>query len=165
MIFAAETIASNVSIPAGLLRSGLHYHWTVRTIERVGPVAKGEAGFITLPADRAEAREALRKAVEKEGDGASLALLADIDQSLGMLLEARDGLRAALRDSPGDTALAEELATVEGQLKDDRAVRPEPQGESGAAQILHTWGEMRSNTSGPVFRWRIRAALQLLPGL
>lgn len=164
VIFTVETTASNVNVPAGLLRPDVRYHWTVRTIERVGPVAKGEADFLTLHADKAEAREALRKAVEAAGDGVPLALLAEVDRSLGMLLEARDGLRAAARSSPGDTALAEELATVEGQLKDDRAVLPEPQGESCAAQILHTWGEMlRRRGAEDRAEVYFRLALRLVP--
>ncbi len=116
VIFAAETTASSMNIPAGLLRPGVRYDWTVRTIERVGPVIKGEAGFVTLPRQTAEAREALRKAVEASGDGASLALLAEVDRSLGMLLEARDELRGALRNSPGDAMLAAELAELERRL-------------------------------------------------
>jgi CHAT domain-containing protein/Tfp pilus assembly protein PilF len=122
VIFEAETVTSTVNISAGFLQPGVPYHWTVRTIERVGPVAKGEAGFVALPRKTAEAREALRRSLEKAGDGASLALLAEVDRSLGMLFEARDGLRAAVERLPGDVALAEELAVIEEQLEDDQAV-------------------------------------------
>ncbi len=115
-VFAAETTSSAVNVAAGILQPGVRYDWTVRTIERVGPVIKGEAGFVTLPRQTAEAREALRKAVEASGDGASLALLAEVDRSLGMLLEARDELRGALRNSPGDAMLAAELAELERRL-------------------------------------------------
>lgn len=125
VIFEAETASSTMNLPAGVLQPGLRYDWTVSTIDRVGPVVRGSAGFMTLAPDLAEAREALRKAVQKEKDGASLALLADVDRSLGLLLEARDGLRAAVERSPGNAALAEELAAIEGQLEDDRAVLPE----------------------------------------
>ena len=116
VVFETETETPTVSIPAGALQTDESYHWTVRTLERVGPVAKGEADFVTLPSSLAEKREALRKAVEKEGDGASLALLAEVDRSLGLWAEARDELRAAVQSSPSDAALAEALAEIERRL-------------------------------------------------
>lgn len=112
VIFAEETAASHVSIPAGLLQPGMRYDWTVRTVGRVGPIARGEAGFVTLPSRLAEQREALRRAVETSGDGALLALLAEMDKTLGLWHEAREGLVAALAKSPGNAALAEELAAL-----------------------------------------------------
>jgi CHAT domain-containing protein/Tfp pilus assembly protein PilF len=125
VVFAIEVTASPVSLPAEVLQPGTHYHWTVRTLERVGPVAKGEADFVTLPSGLAQKRETLRTAVEAAGDGASLVLLAEVDRSLGMLIESRDGLRAAVEKSPGDAALAEELAVIERQLEEDQTVPPE----------------------------------------
>ncbi|HEX7185695.1 MAG TPA: hypothetical protein VF756_27970 [Thermoanaerobaculia bacterium] len=116
VVFGTETADSPVNVPAGILQPGVRYDWTVRTVERVGPVARGEADFVTLPARRAEAREALRRAVERMGDGASLALLAEVDRSLGLLIEARDEFRVAVRSSPGDTALAAGLAELERHL-------------------------------------------------
>ncbi|HEX6899049.1 MAG TPA: hypothetical protein VF789_05020 [Thermoanaerobaculia bacterium] len=50
-IFEVETTASSVNIPAGVLRPGTRYGWTVRTIDREGPVAQGKADFVTLSAD------------------------------------------------------------------------------------------------------------------
>lgn len=88
VIFAEETAEARVSVPAGLLQPGTRYDWTVRTVERAGPVAKGEAGFFTLPARLAEKREALRKAVEASGDGDLRALLEEVDRSLGLVPEA-----------------------------------------------------------------------------
>ena len=118
VIFSTETTRSVADLSAGLLQPGLRYDWTVRTVERVGSVAKGEASFITLPRQTAEARKALQKAVEAAGDGASLALLAEVDRSLGMLIEAREELRMAVERSPEDAALAEELAGIERQMED-----------------------------------------------
>jgi hypothetical protein len=50
-IFEVETAASSVTLPAGILRPGVRYGWTVRTIDRVGPVAQGRADFVTLSAE------------------------------------------------------------------------------------------------------------------
>ena len=47
-IFEAETAAASVTLPAGILRPGVRYGWTVRTIDRVGPIAQGKADFVTL---------------------------------------------------------------------------------------------------------------------
>jgi hypothetical protein len=116
VVFETETPFSVVDLPAGALQPGRRYGWTVRTVERVGPVAKGEAEFVTLLARSAVEREALRRAVEAAGDGASLALLAEVDRSLGLLAEARDELREAVRASPKDAALAADLAALERRL-------------------------------------------------
>ena len=123
VVFATETTASPVKLPSGSLKPGMRYGWTVRTIERVGPVARGEADFATLPSRLAEEREALRRAVETAGDGALLALLAEVDRSLGLLAEAREELQAAVRASPDDAALAASLAELQRRLEDES---PEP---------------------------------------
>src|SRR5262245_17336500 len=119
LVFAAETADSPVRLPPGALQPGRRYDWTVRTLERAGPVAQGDESFATLPAQQAAAREALRQALEKEGSAGALALLAEIDRSLGLLAEAHEELRAAAQASPGDTRLAAELAELERQLSDD----------------------------------------------
>jgi CHAT domain-containing protein/Tfp pilus assembly protein PilF len=119
VVFGTDTTVPRVKLPPDALQPGMRYGWSVRTVERVGPVAQGEADFVTLPARIAEARETLRKAVETLGDGESLALLAEVDRSLGLLAEARDGLRAAVRDSPGDAALGAALAELERRLEDE----------------------------------------------
>lgn len=92
VIFAIETTASPVELSPGSLQPGTRYGWTVRTIDRVGPVARGEADFITLPARIAKAREALRKAIEALGDSELPALLAEVDRSLGLLAEEEKGV-------------------------------------------------------------------------
>lgn len=87
--------------------------------------ATGRADFVTLPPEQAKEREALRKAVETAGEGALLALLADVDRSLGLLIEARDELRVVVRGAPGDADLAEALAEVERRLEEE-GLRAEP---------------------------------------
>jgi tetratricopeptide (TPR) repeat protein len=116
VVFETETATSEVRLVAGALEPGVRYRWTVCTVERAGPVAQGEAELATLPRDVAEAREALRKGIEAAGDGDSLALLAAVDRSLGLLAEAREELRTALQSSPEDAALAEALAELERRL-------------------------------------------------
>ena len=119
VVFGAATAATEVSLPAGLLKPGLRYHWTVRTLERAGPVATGEADFATLAAKIAGQREKLRRAVESAGESAALALLAEVDRGLGLLAEARDELRTAIQSSPGDAALAKALEDLEQRLDGD----------------------------------------------
>jgi hypothetical protein len=118
-VFRAETGETEVRVPAGTLQPGARYHWTVRTLDRIGPVARGEADLVTLPAKAARTRETLRAALTTEGGGEPLALLAEIDRSLGLLLEARQELRAALGAAPGDPGLQEALADLERRLKED----------------------------------------------
>lgn len=50
LIFATETPDSSVPLPAALLIPGRRYRWMVKTVDRPGPMARGEAGFETLDA-------------------------------------------------------------------------------------------------------------------
>ncbi len=118
-VFATETAEAAVSLPAGILQPGLRYRWRVSTVERAGPVARGEAELVTLPRSTAEAREALRQAAETADGGALLALLAEVDRGLGLLAEAREELRAALRESPADAALAAAFAELDRRLREE----------------------------------------------
>lgn len=54
--------------------------------------------------------------MEKAGDSASLALLGEIDRSLGLLFEAWESFRAALERSPDDAALRAALEGAERQM-------------------------------------------------
>jgi tetratricopeptide (TPR) repeat protein len=117
-LFAADTASSTIEVPAGTLRAGRRYHWTVRTLNRPGGVARGEADLVVLSEGAAQARAETRKILESEGPG-SLSLLAAIDYGLGLLLEAREGLRAALDGKPGDSALQEALAGLESTLSEE----------------------------------------------
>lgn len=115
-VFKTETAASAVTLPPGVLRPGARYGWTVRTVERAGPVAQGKASFLTLSARNSKGREALRQALRGERDPAALALLAEVDWSLGLWAEARDELHTAVEGSPGDARLAANLAERERRL-------------------------------------------------
>lgn len=115
-IFQVETQAAKVHVSPGVLQRGSSYYWTVRSLDRQGAVARGESSFSTLSTEAEEARETLLASVEKAGDAASFALMAEIDRGLGLLGEARDGLRTALQKSPAEPQLAEALAALERRL-------------------------------------------------
>jgi len=116
-VFSAETQTASILVSPGVLRPGTRYHWTVRSL---GGAATGraEADFETVGAENLAAREALRRTLEGAGDATSLALLAEVDGSLGLLSEARTGFAAALAKAPGDAALQCALARVEQVLAD-----------------------------------------------
>ena len=117
-VFQTETESAPVKVPAGTLRPGLDYQWVVRTLDRPGAIARGEAKIVTLSQHAAQAREEARKVLEAEGPD-SLPLLAEIDRSLGLLLEARKELQTALLEKPGDPALRRALAEIEARLVDE----------------------------------------------
>jgi hypothetical protein len=117
-LFQAETESPPVKVPAGTLNPGLSYLWAVRTLDRPGAVARGEAEIVILGEDAARTREEARKVLAAEGP-ASLPLLAEIDRSLELWLEARADLREALDEEPGDPALRKALAEIETRLKAD----------------------------------------------
>ncbi len=99
-----------------MLHSGRRYWWTVRTLDRLGPVARGEAELVTLGEDAARAREERREILASEGEGA-LPLLAEIDRGLGLLLEAREELRKAA-GLGGDPMIQRMLTEIESRLED-----------------------------------------------
>lgn len=101
VVFEADATRGEITVPAAALQAGSRYHWRVRSVG-LEPAAYGRASFQTLVADRAIARAALRARLELEHDAPSLALLAEIDRSLGLLWEAREGFRSALALSPDD---------------------------------------------------------------
>lgn len=117
-VFEAETQAPPVIVSAGILMPGARYYWRVRTVEFLAPPSRGEAEFVTLSAEDTARRAALKEALEKAADGASLALLSEIDRRLGLVSEAREGLDAALARSPEDPALREALERLTRELTD-----------------------------------------------
>jgi hypothetical protein len=115
--FQTDAESPPVQVPAGRLRAGHRYSWMVRTLDRPGAVARGEADLVTLSEDAARARQETREILESEESG-SLPLLAEIDHSLGLLLEAREDLRAALGGEPANPALRKALSEIEMQLEE-----------------------------------------------
>ena len=123
-VFQGETRSSTVSISPGILKPGVQYYWQVRTVDRIGQVARGAAEFVTLGAETARARAGLAASLELAGDASSLALMAEIDRSLGLLIEAREKFRVAVAKAPGDIALRQALDRLEQQLAADQ---PKPE--------------------------------------
>jgi hypothetical protein len=116
-VFRTDAGSPPVKVPTGTLRPGHRYSWMVRTLDRPGAVARGEADLVTLGQDAARVREEARKVLAAEGPG-SLPLLAEIDQSLGLLLEAREDLRTALDHEPAGPALREAFAQIAMRLEE-----------------------------------------------
>ena len=119
-VFQVQTQSASVSVSPGILKEGARYYWQVQTLDRIGQVARGGAEFVTLGTEAARARATLKVSLEGVGDAPSLALLAEIDRTLGLLMEARDGFRAALARAPGDGRLREALDSLERQLFPER---------------------------------------------
>jgi hypothetical protein len=118
-VFDAETPLSGVRVPAGILRPESRYYWKVRTIERSGPSVRGESEFVTLGEEDILRRAAVRAVLEKRSDIESLALMAEIDRRLELLMEAREGFQTALAKAPDDAALQKALAEIEALLSSD----------------------------------------------
>jgi CHAT domain-containing protein/Tfp pilus assembly protein PilF len=87
VIFHKVTESRSVDVPAGVLKPGASYHWTVKALDVPGPVARGEADFVTLSQEDAAARTRLREALVTLGDEDSRALLTAVDQALGLMME------------------------------------------------------------------------------
>lgn len=122
-VFDAETQSSALTVPAGILQPSAHYYWKVRTVERSGPSVRAESEFVTLGEEDIRRRAAVRAALVKKGDVESLALMAEIDHRLGLLMEAREGFQAALAKSPDDTAIRKALAEIDTQLASNTETR------------------------------------------
>jgi hypothetical protein len=118
-VLDAETQSTTIGVPAGILRPGVRYRWRVKTVERMGPALRAESEFSTLPEEDIRRRSVLRKALVKMNEADSLALLAEIDRRLGLLLQAREEFRVALARSPADAALQTTISELEKQLAGD----------------------------------------------
>lgn len=115
-VFQAETASPTVALSAGILKPGAHYYWYVRTVDRNGPAARGEGDFMTLDAAQVREREALKSSIQAD-DPSALALLAEVDRSLGLLWDARQSLEAALARANGDASLQQALDRLDAQLR------------------------------------------------
>ena len=85
--------------------------------QQVGSVEVTGYSEITLTKEQAGARTALKAAAE--ADVTLLALLAEIDQGLGLLREAREEFRVAAAREPENASLGSALARLD-QWMDDR---------------------------------------------
>jgi hypothetical protein len=109
MIHDVETDASEVALPADLLRAGESYLWQVATVGRPGATLRGEAEFRTLDVRAAKLRSALRAAHETSTPEALL-LLAEVDRRLGLAVEARSAADRLSASAAGDEPLRRAIA-------------------------------------------------------
>lgn len=111
VVYRAESDASPVAVPAGVLQPGRDYRWLVRTRSATGFALSGEGRFTTLAREAGAARERLRASLGTM-DGA-VALLAEVDWTLGLWPEALDGFRSA---GATDAVIADRIAAIERRL-------------------------------------------------
>lgn len=115
VVLTAEAASDVVRIPPGILRPASRYGWRVRGPGPTGLPTEVRGELETLDEESASKRGALRDALRGEGTAAALALLSEVDRRLGLLPEAHAELLEARALSPGDPALEERLARVEGR--------------------------------------------------
>ena len=118
-IFSAETESTSLAVPTGILKPGARYFWRVKTVEIVGPAARGESEFATLASEEIDKRASFKAGLREKGDAEALALLAEIDRRLGLLRESRNEFREALSKSPSDQTLRRILGEAERQLSSE----------------------------------------------
>jgi hypothetical protein len=119
VVFHARVRAGSVAVPPGVLRPGGRYRWQVRGASAEGP-ARGEAEFSVLDEAAAQARRALWASQSGAESAAALGLLAAVDDSLGLLREARESWSRALERSPGDADLAAAVGRIDALLHPTR---------------------------------------------
>jgi hypothetical protein len=115
-VFHAESDGAPVAVPPTVLKPAASYYWRVRGLAAVGAAPRGDEEFETLSASQAQARATVAEALEASEDADSLALLSAVDQSLGLLFEAQQDLRAALVRSPDHAGLRAALTHVEAEI-------------------------------------------------
>ena len=104
-----QTSSTEISVPP--LKPASHYSWRVRALGQAGVIAEDQANFVTLSKEQVQARQAFANAI-----GRNLALLAEIDFNSGLVREALDGFRAALKIKPEEPEMRRALAQIESAL-------------------------------------------------
>lgn len=117
LVFQQETAAAGIEVPAGVLRPGARYRWSVRSLDAVGPKAEGAESFQTLPRPMSRARGELRTLLVARPE--ALAFLGEVDRRLGLWLEARESFREALRHDPGEPVILAALAEVDTHFREE----------------------------------------------
>jgi hypothetical protein len=117
-VFHVATRGGEVLVARDVLRPGRRYRWSVRGGSADG-LARGEAEFSTLELEAAAARQKLVESIGDSQQVAALALLAEVDRQLGLLLEARDRFALAVERAPGSSELSAALRKIEAQLRDE----------------------------------------------
>lgn len=117
-VFHVSTRGGEVLVARDVLQAGRRYRWSVRGGSGAG-LARGEAEFSTLDAQAASARQKLAASIGKSQEVGALALLAEVDRQLGLLLEARDGFARALERAPEASELRTALAEIDAHLRQE----------------------------------------------
>jgi hypothetical protein len=112
-VLSLETKASQVQVPAGVLKPGTLYLWRVRTIGGLRPLAAAEVVFATLEQEQVEARSALAREASDGSSADVYVLLAEIDWRLGLHWRACQDLARALELAPSNPALVEGLKRLD----------------------------------------------------
>jgi hypothetical protein len=112
VVHRVRTRETRLVVPAGPLRPGTAYRWRVTARLATGFSLSGEGRFRTLASEAADARETLRRGLPA-GDADALALLAEVDLTLGLMEEALAGFRAARTAGAVDPIVGERIAELE----------------------------------------------------
>jgi hypothetical protein len=116
-VVGGETSAPEFVVAPGVLQPGATYYWRVQTVDKVGAAARGSSRFTTLSTEQMQSRDALRRTLSSQGGADSLAFLAEVDRRLGLVQEALNGFRAALREKPDDPAIQRAIRALEATEK------------------------------------------------
>jgi hypothetical protein len=116
MLLRVTSQANSVAVPADALKSASRYTWRVRAFAKSGVVADEGGEFWTVSQEDLDRRAAFAAALSAEDPPMRLALLAGVDQQVGLLAEACGELESALRLRPSDPALESALASAKAAL-------------------------------------------------
>jgi hypothetical protein len=113
IVFQTQTPLSSVSVSP--LKPGRRYHWSVRTVDAAGWALRGDDDFSTLAEPLAKARTTFLEAIDAH-DADALALAAEMDERLGLLMQARDEFAAAVALGARGAELTKAIAELERHL-------------------------------------------------
>jgi hypothetical protein len=116
VLVRVTTPTTSVDVPADALKPGSRYSWRVRALGDSGVLGEGSATFVTVSEEDQARRSAFDAAVSTEDEAMRLALIARVDQQIGLLAEACDEFEAALKLRPSDTELQSALAAAKVAL-------------------------------------------------
>ena len=116
LLFRVSTPATRVEVPGEALKPDSHYSWRVRAFGGGQVLGEGNAQFVTISKDDMDRRSAFGSALNTEDDVTRLALIAGVDQQIGLLAEACDEFQTALGIRPSDPALQRAWAAAQTAL-------------------------------------------------
>lgn len=121
VIFQTATETPWVRVPAGTLAPGARCHWTVKALDRPGPVIQGAADFTTLSRETAAAYERLRATVGGTDDGREL--LEAVGSALGMAKAPTLDEALSLNNQGVEAAKRSEWVVAERLLREALEIR------------------------------------------